>query len=44
MEININCDLGEKSKLHNNENDPYLLGIINSANVFDLSLTKHNHA
>ena len=33
MEININCDLGEKSKLHNNENDPYLLGIINSANV-----------
>ena len=33
MEININCDLGEKSKLHNNENDPCLLGIINSANV-----------
>ena len=33
MEININCDLGEKSKLHNNENDPYLLGIVNSANV-----------
>jgi UPF0271 protein len=33
MEININCDLGEKSKLHNNENDPLLLGIVNSANV-----------
>ncbi len=33
MEININCDLGEKSKLHNNENDPLLLGIINSASV-----------
>ena len=33
MEININCDLGEKSKLHNNENAPYLLGIVNSANV-----------
>ena len=33
MEININCDLGEKSELHNNENDPFLLGIVNSANV-----------
>ena len=33
MEININCDLGEKSKLHSTENDPELLGIINSANV-----------
>ena len=33
MEININCDLGEKSKLHNNGNDPFLLGIVNSANV-----------
>ena len=33
MEININCDLGEKSKLHNNENDTFLLGIVNSANV-----------
>ena len=33
MEININCDLGEKSKLHNNENDPLLLGIVSSANV-----------
>ena len=29
MEININCDLGEKSKLHNNKNDPYLLEISN---------------
>ena len=33
MEININCDLGEKSKLHNNENDPFLLGIVNSASI-----------
>ena len=33
MEININCDLGEKSKLHNNKNDPLLLEIVNSANV-----------
>ena len=33
MEININCDLGEKSKLHNNENDPILLEIVNSASV-----------
>ena len=33
MEININCDLGEKSKLHNNENDPLLLEIVNSANI-----------
>ena len=33
MEININCDLGEKSKFHNNENDPFLLGIVNSASV-----------
>ena len=33
MEININCDLGEKSKLHNNKNDPFLLGIVNSASV-----------
>ena len=33
MEININCDLGEKSKLHSNENDPALLEIVNSANV-----------
>ena len=33
MEININCDLGEKSKLHSNENDPDLLKIVNSANV-----------
>ena len=33
MEININCDLGEKSKLHSNKYDPDLLEIINSANV-----------
>ena len=33
MEININCDLGEKSKHHSNINDPDLLEIVNSANV-----------
>jgi len=33
MEININCDLGEKSKFHSTENDAALLSIINSANV-----------
>jgi len=33
MEININCDLGEKSKFHSIENDPDLLNIVNSANV-----------
>ena len=33
MEININCDLGESSKLHSAENDPLLLGIVNSANI-----------
>ena len=33
MEININCDLGEKSKFHSIENDPDLLGIVNSANT-----------
>ena len=33
MEININCDLGEKSKFHSTENDPHLLKIVNSANV-----------
>ncbi len=33
MEININCDLGEKSKYHSNEYDPDLLKIVNSANV-----------
>jgi len=33
MEININCDLGEKSKHHSNINDPELLKIVNSANV-----------
>ncbi len=33
MEININCDLGEKSKHHSNVNDPKLLQIVNSANI-----------
>ncbi len=33
MEININCDLGEKSKHHSTENDPELLKIVNSANI-----------
>ena len=33
MEININCDLGEKSKHHSNIHDPDLLEIVNSANV-----------
>ena len=33
MEININCDLGEKSKFHSTENDPDLLSIVNSANI-----------
>ena len=33
MEININCDLGEKSKHHSNKYDPELLGIVNSANI-----------
>ena len=33
IEININCDLGEKSKHHSNKHDPDLLEIVNSANV-----------
>ena len=33
MEININCDLGESSKLHSTKNDPLLLAIVNSANI-----------
>ena len=33
MEININCDLGEKSKHHSKHNDPKLLDIVNSANI-----------
>ena len=33
MEININCDLGEKSKHHSNKYDADLLKIVNSANV-----------
>ena len=33
MEININCDLGETSKVHSTKNDPLLLKIVNSANI-----------
>ena len=33
MEININCDLGEKSKHHSTKHDPDLLRIVNSANI-----------
>jgi len=33
MEININCDLGESSKLHSTKNDPLLLEIVNSASI-----------
>ena len=33
MEININCDLGEKSELHSIKNDPELLKIVNSASI-----------
>ena len=33
MEININCDLGEKSKFHSIKNDPELLNMVNSANI-----------
>ena len=33
MEININCDLGEKSKHHSTKHDPDLLSIVNSANI-----------
>ena len=33
IEININCDLGEKSKHHSNKYDPDLLKIVNSANI-----------
>ncbi len=33
MEININCDLGEKSTHHSNTYDPDLLEIVNSANI-----------
>ncbi len=33
IEININCDLGEKSKHHSNQHDPDLLEIVNSANI-----------
>ena len=33
IEININCDLGEKSKHHSNKHDSDLLKIVNSANI-----------
>ncbi len=33
IEININCDLGEKSKHHSNKHDPELLEVVNSANI-----------
>ena len=33
MEININCDLGEKSKHHSGEYDEDLLKVVNSANI-----------
>ena len=33
MEINLNCDLGEKSIHYDGKNDYYLLKIINSANI-----------
>ena len=33
IEINVNCDLGEKSKHHSNKYDPDLLEIVNSANI-----------
>ena len=33
MEININCDLGEKSVFHSTKHDPDLLKIVNSANI-----------
>ena len=40
MEININCDLGEKSIHHSNEHDPELLKIVNSANVATMVFTQ----
>jgi len=33
MELNLNCDLGEKSKHFDGKNDPKLLKIINTANI-----------
>ena len=33
MEININCDLGEKSEFHSTKYDADLLKIVNSANI-----------
>ena len=44
VEININCDLGEKSKHHSNKHDPDLLKIVNSANVVVvIMLEMRNH-
>ena len=33
MELNLNCDLGEKSKHYNGHNDEALLKIVNTANI-----------
>ena len=33
MELNINCDLGEKSEVFDGINDYELLKIINTANI-----------
>ena len=33
MELNLNCDLGEKSKHYNGHNDDALLKIVNTANI-----------
>ena len=33
MELNINCDLGEKSEIFEAKNDYELLKIINTANI-----------
>ena len=33
MEVNLNCDLGEKSRFYNGINDPALMQIINTANI-----------
>ena len=33
MELNLNCDLGEKSNHYNGQNDVELLKIVNTANI-----------
>ena len=43
MEININCDLGEKSKHHSNKNDPNLLEIVNSKVIEYFKTIKKNN-